>query len=46
MYIANSEINSDVEKFVSLIMEAKETTMPNKKWYIEYDNDYIHIDLY
>lgn len=46
MYIADSEINTDIEKFVSLIIEAKEETIPNKKWYIEYDNDYIHIDLY
>ena len=46
MYIADSEINTDIEKFVSLIMEAKEKTIPDKKWYIEYDNDYIHIDLY
>lgn len=46
MYITDSEINTDIENFVSLIIEAKEETIPNKKWYIEYDNDYIHINLY
>lgn len=45
MIIEDNEINNDVEKFVSLIIEAKEKTMPDRKWYIEYDNDYIHIDL-
>lgn len=40
------EIDREVEEFVSAIIEAKDKTMKDRKYYIEYDNDNIHINLF
>ena len=38
------EISNDMEELVSKVMEVIEQTS-NRTYYIEYDNDFIHINL-
>lgn len=40
------KIDEDIEKLVSAIIEQKEKIMKNRKWYIDYDNKQIHINIY
>ena len=40
------EIDDDVETLVSQILEDIDNILKDRKYYIEYDNEYIHINLF
>lgn len=40
------EIDDDVEALVSQILEDVNNILKDRKCYIEYDNEYIHINLF